>query len=94
MKKLLILLVLIFPSVANAGNDPACAGKDQNACDTMGMMLLTKGKPCAKMLDVMPLGQRNGGDRYRIICQVTSESPKRAAYTLEFGPGNQSYNVR
>ena len=94
MKKFLVLLFLVFPLVTNAGDDPACAGKDQNVCDSMGMMLLAEGKPCAKMLQVTPLRQRNGGDRYRIVCQATSGSPKRAAYTLEFGPGNQSYDVR
>ena len=94
MKRFIILWLLVFPLNANAGNDPACTGKDQNVCDSMGAMLLAKGKPCARMLQVAPLIPHDGGDRYRIVCQTASGSTKQAIYTLEFGPGNQSYSVR
>jgi hypothetical protein len=94
MKYFIIVLSLVLPAAVNAGNDPACAGRDQNVCDAMGTMLLARGKPCAKMIQVTPMTPLNGGDRYRIICQPTSKSKKNTTYVLEFGPGNQSYDVR
>ncbi len=94
MKYLIIVLILAVSTSVNAGDDPACAGRDQNACDAMGTMLLARGKPCAKMLQVTPLTPQSGGDRYRIVCQPTAKSTKKVSYMLEFGPGNQSYDVR
>jgi len=97
MKKIalaLLSLLLLMPSIALAGNDPACYGKNQEACDGLGMMLLAKGKGCYKMYEVTPLAPNGGGDRYRIKCQVSSSSPEKVSYFLEFGHGNSSYEVR
>ena len=94
MKKYLIAFLIFFPIFVTAANDPACAGKDQDVCDMLGVMLIAKGKLCSKMLTVTPLAPRNGGDRYQITCKVSSSSATQATYLLEFGPGNRDYEVR
>ena len=93
MKNLVTLAVSLIASAAIAANDPACAGKNQDVCDGLGVMLLAKGKPCKTMYSVTPVSSRDGGDTYRIVCQETSATNKRVTYILAFGPGNRTYNV-
>lgn len=93
MKKLITFSLALVAPIAIAGNDPACVGKNQDVCDTLGTMLLAKGKFCKIMYTVVPVSTRDGGNTYRIECQETSTSDKRVTYVLAFGPGNQSYNV-
>ena len=94
MKKIICLMLSLAATSVLAGNDPACAGKDQDVCDALGVMLIAKGKLCKTMYSVKQLESINGGDRYRIVCQETLTSSKRVTYTLIFGPGNRSYEVR
>ena len=77
-------------TAAFAGDDPACAGRDQGICDTLGLMLLQKGRGCHRMLSVTPTGQ-NG---YRITCIVSSTSNRKVAYVLQFSSDQSSYTVR
>ena len=44
MKKLIVCALSLVATTALAGNDPACAGKNQDVCDGLGAMLLAKGK--------------------------------------------------
>lgn len=85
-----IVTALVFSTtLASAGNDPACNGKDQNVCDTLGAMLNVRGKGCYQMVSVSPIGA-NG---YRITCVVSSSSSTRATYTLKFSSDQTSYTV-
>lgn len=93
MKKLIILTLSMIATRALAANDPACAGKDQDVCDGLGVLLIAKGKPCKVMDSVTPIASRDGGDTYRIVCQETATSTSRVTYILAFGPGNKSYSV-
>ena len=93
MKKLICFGLSLIATTALAANDPACVGKNQDVCDFLGMMLIARGKLCYKMISVTPLQSMSGGDRYRIVCQETSTSTARLTYTLDFGPGNKSYEV-
>lgn len=93
MKKLAVFLFVLLSTTAIAGNDPACAGKNQDVCDGLGALLLAKGKLCKTMYSVTPISSRDGGDTYKIVCKEASTSDKRVTYILAFGPGNRSYNV-
>ncbi len=93
MKKIIVFALSLIATTALAGNDPACAGKSQDVCDGLGVMLIAKGKLCKTMYTVTPIASRDGGDTYRITCKETSTSDKRVTYILAFGPGNKSYTV-
>ena len=84
-----IAAILLSATFAQAGNDPACAGKGQEVCDTLGFMLNARGKGCYRMMSVSPTGA-NG---YRISCIVSSSSDRRATYTLQFSADQSSYTV-
>lgn len=80
---------VLSATLAQAGNDPACAGEDQGICDMLGVMLNARGKGCYRMMSVSPTGA-NG---YRISCIVSSSSDRRATYTLQFSADQSSYTV-
>lgn len=80
---------VLSATLAQAGNDPACAGEGQEICDTLGFMLNARGKGCYRMMSVSPTGA-NG---YRINCVVSSSSDHRATYTLQFSADQSSYTV-
>ncbi len=93
MKKIIVFALSLIATTALAANDPACAGKSQDVCDGLGVMLIAKGKLYKVMYTVTPISSRNGGDTYRITCKETSTSDKQVTYVLAFGPGNKSYTV-
>lgn len=84
-----IAVFLFSNTLVRAGNDPACAGKDQGICDTLGVMLNLRGKGCHRMMSVSPTGA-NG---YSIGCIVSSSSDRRTIYLLQFSPDQSSYIV-
>ena len=84
-----VAVFLLSATFAQAGNDPACAGKGQEICDTLGLMLNARGKGCYRMMSVSPTGA-NG---YRIDCIVSSSSDRRTTYTLQFSADQSSYTV-
>jgi hypothetical protein len=81
--------LLTSGTMAYAGNDPACLGKDQTVCDTLGAMINARGKGCYRMMSVSQVGS-NG---YRINCVVSSASEARITYTLQFSNDQSSYTL-
>jgi hypothetical protein len=80
---------LFFAEAAYAIDHPACAGKDNNLCDTLGALVNLKGKGCYRLLNVTPLGK----DAYRLTCELASYDRSSVTYTLRFIDGRKNYTV-
>ena len=89
--KLIILVVALGlgSGTAYATDDPACAGKDNNICDTLGMLLNLKGKGCYRLMKIQP----QGNDAYRLTCELASYDRSIVKYTLKFTNNRRSYVV-
>ena len=91
---LALAILVTLGSAAWAREDPACKGKDQAVCDMLGNILAAREKLCSSMLSVEMVESQNGGDSYKITCNPRSASYERVTYSLDFGPGNKSFEVR
>ena len=86
--------LLTLGGAAWAREDPACKNKDQAVCDMLGNILAARQKLCERMLLVEAVESKSGGDSYKITCNPRSASYERVTYSLDFGPGNKSFELR
>jgi hypothetical protein len=77
------------PTAAGARDHPGCAGKDNNLCDTVGLLINMKGKGCLRVMKVVPAGD----ERFVITCELASYDRSLITYTLTFVNGRKSYTV-
>jgi len=66
---------------------PACEGKDNNVCDTLGMLINMKNKGCYRIMNVSEIGN----NVYRVSCELASYNTSLVTYTVEMN--DNSYNV-
>ena len=82
-------LLIALSSPAHAIAHPACVGKDNNLCDTFGLLINLKGMGCYRLMNITPLG----GEAYRLTCELASNNRSLITYTLRFIDGNRKYTV-
>ena len=83
IRTLLILSFVATTAISNPSfaGDPACEGRDQGICDTLGAMINLRGQGCYQMLSINPLG----GDVYSVTCELSSSDPTHVTYTIDLG---------
>ena len=86
----LILSAVLVSGTVSAIEHPACAGKDNRACDTFGMLLNLKGKGCYRLLKVEPLEKGT----YILTCELASTNRSKVTYQFRFVDGEKDYVVR
>ena len=84
-----VLAVGLGSGMAHATDHPACAGRDNNLCDTFGLLVNLKGKGCYRLMKIQP----QGNDTYRLTCELASYDRSHITYTLKFTNSGKSYVV-
>lgn len=85
-----LIVTLLMVSVSWAIEHPGCAGKSNDTCDTLALMINMKGKLCYRVMNVQALGN----DAYNLACEYASDDRTIRRYTIEFSSDRKSYTVR
>ena len=80
---------VICSSAAYGMDHPACAGKDNNVCSTLGGMINSKGKGCYRLMKVSPVGS----DAYRVTCELASYDKTNIEYMIQMNSSQTDYVV-
>ncbi len=88
---LILALLVLHPSYTEAQptQHPGCAGKNNNICDTLGMMINMRSYGCFRVMDVEALTS----DRYHVTCELASYDRSEVTYDLRFQNNRRSYSV-
>ena len=83
IRTMLILSFVVTAALSQPSfaGDPACDGRDQGICDTLGALINAKGQGCYKMLSISP----SGDDVYSVTCELSSTDTTHVTYAVDVG---------
>lgn len=76
-------------ALAQQTQHPGCEGKDNNICDTLGLMINSRMMGCFRVMNVDYRSQ----DFFRITCELASYDRSLIEYDLRFHDNRSSYSV-